>query len=589
MPISDHNNGGNELQQCATKSGISSLADLIKLVSQSSLSRHEIATICSAIRTADRLVGHGALDLPADGKKILSDLERYSPVMAGMSRQALANLKSRLRKAFRIASPHLIRARSRQKLNDEWLALQKKLDTSEQRNLSRFFHFASMQGWSPQDIADGHVERLLAHLRDDLLVVQWENVVRQTIGTWNKVAARLDDLGLPRLTRWPNKRTPYWVDPATFAETLQADITAFLNELSSPALFSETSGRKLQPGTICQYSFNITALVSALVADGLDLAVIDRLGIVVSPENLKRALQFLHRRAGESVTPSMLSIAVRAKKIAHWCKLTEPALGQVKKLVDAVKAECPRRRTMTRKNRVLVDRLDDVRFRDNFFLLPKLLIDRAARCKHRPAAASMARTAIAAELLTMCTTRRENLIELELEKDIRRIGDGPHARWVIDLREEQVKNAEPLRFTLPKESAELLEHYLKVWRPLLCQKPTSWLFPDADGNMLDPKIMTEAVKRHTQAILGVPITPHQFRQLDSELYLREDPRGLTDISHHLGHRDYNTARRYYTTPKQRSATRRYQECVILKRSEAATRQSRRRRRQSRDRKSGAED
>ena len=566
MTIDDHNNARND-SELTRKRQVSTLADLVKLIAQSDLPAHEIGPICSAIRRVDQLVGHGALDLPANLNRLLSDLARYSPAMAGISRQSLANLKSRLRKAFRIAQPHLPPARSINKLSGEWLALWSSLSKKQQRALSRFFHHASAMNWSPHDVSDAHIERFAAHLQD-AAIVQRENVVRQTVRKWNRVVGLRPEL--PLVTPLPTKRTPYWISSQKFTNALQGDIEAFLFGLSSPSLFSETSARKLEPGTISQYNYVITTLVSALVADGLDVNDLDRLNAVVRPGNLKRAFQFLHRRADGRVTPWMLNIAVRAKKIASWSKLTPDDLHAVSKLVAAVKEECPPRRAMTKKNRTLVDLLDDARFRDNFVLLPKLLLERAKLLVHGPAA-SMARTAIAAELLTMCSMRRENLIALELEKNIRRIGEGANTQWVIEFLEEEVKNGEPLRYLLPQESAKILEHYLEVWRPQLCTEPTSWLFPNSDGEMLDPRVMTEAVKRHTKHVLGVPITPHQFRQLGSELYLRDDPRGLTDVSHHLGHRDYNTARRYYTTPKQRSATRRYQEHIVLKRSEMSDR------------------
>ncbi|MGH9642749.1 MAG: hypothetical protein ACRD3Q_10005, partial [Terriglobales bacterium] len=61
----------------------------------------------SAIKRADELVGHGALDLPANPRLILERLEGWSPAMAGMSPGALANLKSRIRFAMRLAESRL--------------------------------------------------------------------------------------------------------------------------------------------------------------------------------------------------------------------------------------------------------------------------------------------------------------------------------------------------------------------------------------------------------------------------------------------------------------------------------------------------
>jgi hypothetical protein len=112
----------------------------------------EKAQLRSAIKRADELIGHGALDLAADPQKILSKLDQLSPVMTGMSRQGFANLKSRVRKAFQLATPVLKSARSYVRLTGEWRALQQRLGHKDRFRLSRFLRFAWGQGWEPQAI-----------------------------------------------------------------------------------------------------------------------------------------------------------------------------------------------------------------------------------------------------------------------------------------------------------------------------------------------------------------------------------------------------------------------------------------------------
>lgn len=80
--------------------------------------------------------------------------------------------------------------------------------------------------------------------------------------------------------------------------------------------------------------------------------------------------------------------------------------------------------------------------------------------------------------------------------------------------------------------------------------------------------------------MGVPVTPHQFRHISAELYLRDNPDKLSVASRHLGHRDENTTRIYYARSKQREASRLYQERLGLDRSRAAERVGRRSRRKT---------
>jgi integrase len=169
-------------------------------------------------------------------------------------------------------------------------------------------------------------------------------------------------------------------------------------------------------------------------------------------------------------------------------------------------------------------------------------------------------------------------VTLELDRSIRRIGTPPQEFWVIEIEAERVKNGEPLRFSLPKPSVKLLEAYLEIWRPKLCTKPSPWLFPAADGGCIDAKTMALAIQTQSRKVLGVAVSPHQFRHISAECHLLDNPDALYTISQHLGHRDPNTTRTYYARPKQRQATRTYQEQVLQRRAQAEIRVSRGRRR-----------
>lgn len=595
MSSGDHNNAKTASAE-RHKRPVHTLGDLRDFIQGSDLSEGEKAQICSAIKRADDLIGHGHLDLAADAQKVMAKLAQISPAMAGMTPGAWANAKSRVRKAFRLAANRLGSLRNRPPLSLSWQSLRNCCDDREWRDVSRFSHFANGQGWSPDDITDAHLERFRTHLHEVILVANGESVVRQTIGAWNKIATRKGTLVLGVLTPPEPKRTSYWVAQDELAQSLQDDIEKFLTEMSNPPLLRTVQKkarqkregrrrpvrRKLQQGTVKQYGFVIVTMASALVAEGVELASITSLRYLVSPESLDRIMAFMHRRAGGRATAHMLTVAVRARKIAEWCDLSLDELELLDDLVARVKEDLPRKRGMTAKNKALIDRLDDTRFRDLIYLLPMMVVERARATKNRLNAARLVRTALAIELLLMCGMRRENLVPLELEKTIRRLGDGKNTYWVIDIVDEDVKNDEPLRFRLPDESVALLEYYLREWRPALCPTPTAWLFPEIDGQLLDEKTMTSNIQKATKRILGVSISTHQFRHIAAELYLRENPEGLDTVSQHLAHRDGNTTRHYYARRKQREASRIYQERVILDRAEAARRTRRRSPRRAKD-------
>jgi integrase len=155
---------------------------------------------------------------------------------------------------------------------------------------------------------------------------------------------------------------------------------------------------------------------------------------------------------------------------------------------------------------------------------------------------------------------------------------GDYHRQIVEFAHAaaDVKNDEPLRFQLLPETVQILERYLTEWRSKICRQPNPWLFPNSAGGPMDGRSLPADLCHKTQRELGVWITHHQFRHLSTELYLQANPEGLAVASLHLGHRDQNKTRRYYARPKQREATRRYQQHLIEKREGAKRRQVRRR-------------
>jgi integrase len=576
MSASGDNNEGQMAAEIS-EPVIKTLGDLRNWIAGlAELSDSEKAQLRSAIRRTDQLVGHGLLDLAADPRKILPKLEQLSPAMAGMNGQAFSNLKSRVRKAFTLAAPALKPARSYAPLTGAWRTLQERLELRAQRTLSRFIRFASEQSWQPQEISDAHVEAFKTHLRDEAVVLQWERVVRNTVRFWNRLPEEVDGMPLQRLTAVPLSRTPYWLPEDQLAAGLRRELDAYVVGLSTPNIFGEGAGKTLKLETIRQHRYAVIAIASALVASGERPQDMVSLASVVRPSALKRALKFLYDRAGQRVTSLMYSLAIRARMIARWCKLSTTELEAIDQIVESLDDQLQSKRGMTEKNRAVVRHLEDPAFRDRLLLLPERLLSKAYAAKNRRVAASYARAALAIELLLTCSMRRGNLLLLKLDETICRIGSGASRRWVIELPSEDVKNAEPLRFQLLPETVQILEKYLTDWRGILCDKPSPWLFPDTTGEPMKGTTLLVDLAQKTNRELGVRITTHQFRHLSTEMYLQGNPEGLAVASLHLGHRDQNTTRRYYARPKQREATRRYHEHLLEKREGAKRRQIRRR-------------
>src|SRR5690606_8300828 len=113
-------------------------------------------------------------------------------------------------------------------------------------------------------------------------------------------------------------------------------------------------------GTIRQYRYMITTLISAAVGDGVPLEKLMSLAVAVHPDQVVRALHFLAARAGGTVTSTMLQMMIRALVIAGLCQLPEAALAELDAIWENLLLHAPpelRLRHMARKNRVLLERL----------------------------------------------------------------------------------------------------------------------------------------------------------------------------------------------------------------------------------------
>jgi hypothetical protein len=379
--------------------GVVTLRDIFERIAVSKLAATRKAELRSAIRTADRLVAHGALDHPADLKEVLARLARVSPAMAGLSPASLNNLRSRIRAAFKLVKSELVSVGST-KLSPSWQAFDERLDRKQHTIMSRFMRFCTLQGLAPEDIQDAHLDQYRGFLeRACGFAEQVDQILRGTIRTWNAACGLPAGSSSGLLTLPPPRRTSYWIRKESWSPSLAADVNGFLASLGAPALLKKSKEPKLKPSTIQNYESSLVTVISALVASGEDIAMMNSLGQVMTADRVEVAIEHLIERARGKVTSGLLAIACRCRRAAIWCGKTDGEMSEFDDLVERVSSAVGTTRGMTPKNRALVSRLDDPRFHDLFLVLPLKLMHVAHRMKNLRNAASNARTAVAIEIL----------------------------------------------------------------------------------------------------------------------------------------------------------------------------------------------
>jgi integrase len=330
----------------------------------------------------------------------------------------------------------------------------------------------------------------------------------------------------------------------------------------------------LRPGTVLQYRNMLVMLASALVRSGVPVEQLTSITVLVRPDHVERGLKFLYERAGRRVSSYVHLVAYRARHVAAHIGLPEQDRARLDEMLAWVNRARPTKHGLAEKNRKLLEHLDDPDFVHRLLTLPSRLMAAVRQMTASSRAMSLARDAVAAELLITCSMRVGNLIDLRLGETIRNYGDGAAAEWVIDIPGEKVKNGQPSRYPLLPESAQLLEEYLADWHHRWCGHGVPWLFPERDGGHVDRKVLSESIAKRARRYVGARVTAHQFRHVSAEVILREDPNAIAIVSQHLGHRDLTTTRRFYAREQTRIATARYHE--VLVKARAATPSRRRR-------------
>jgi integrase len=568
----DHNSTCLPARKAGTAVMLGDLRETIEL--SDAIPTRRKAYLCWALNRTIALNGHGVADVRADPKTVLRQLDQLSPAMTGLSPRAFANLKSLVRAAFRLFPSRLASARSRIKLRGAWAALEAKLPLRLRRLLSRFLRFCQAMGWVPDEIGDEHMERFAEYLEHEAMLDQADAVARATRYAWNRAVDTVAGWPVRRVAPPPSKRRPYWLRLDELPASLQQEQHDYLHRLGHPDPFVGPGSRILRPATVVQYRNALIMLASALVRSGVPVEELTSIAVLVRPDHVQKALKFLYERSGNRVSTYVHVVAFRARHIAAHIGLPEEDRARLGEILAWVNRAAPPKRGLADKNRKLLEHLDDPAFVHRLVTLPSKLMAAARQSTAFRLALSLARDAVAIEILLACSMRVGDLVDLRLGETIRKFGEGSAARWVIDLPGDKVKNAQPMRYTLPPESGPLIEEYLRDWHHRWCGHGVAWLFPDSKGGHAQGKLLSASIAKRARRYVGARITAHQFRHLAAELYLREDPNGIGIVSQHLGHRDLNTTRRFYAREQTRIATQRYHEVLAKQRSAAPPRRRR---------------
>lgn len=129
-------------------------------------------------------------------------------------------------------------------------------------------------------------------------------------------------------------------------------------------------------------------------------------------------------------------------------------------------------------------------------------------------------------------------------------------RWLLTIPGNEVKNGQPLEFTLPPRLTPYLNIYLGQVRPtFLAEAESDVLWLTFEGVPLDQHSVYCRFILVTTRLFGVPINPHLLRDCAATTLSTASPALAQSAAALLGHRSFATTERHYIRANQLEAGR----------------------------------
>ena len=355
------------------------LANVISALQCADLSARRRRDLVSAIHTAARLLNRNVAELPADMATLRERLAGIHHVQAGMSAKRLANVKSDLAAALRVADAAIPKPRHQIVRTPEWDAFLRSLTPPWRRFcLARLANYCSANSLSPSDVDDQVIAQFRHHLSEASLAKDPDKTWKRTTQTWNRCVKRAG-LDLPVLSTPKSDR--YRAIPlAQYPVSFQADLEAWIKRLSNPEFWTgEGPAKPLRPVSLRNVRATIRQFASALVARGRPIEEITSLATLVEFEAYKDGLRFFLERNASSPPTWLSGMAATLLAIArHHLKLPPEEIERLSNIKGRLKVDRP---GLTDKNKQRLAQFDDPYNVELLMLLPRRLVDRAERSK----------------------------------------------------------------------------------------------------------------------------------------------------------------------------------------------------------------
>ncbi len=555
-------------------------------------------------------------------------LYRLSPAAFGFrQKRTFDNLVSHVRQMLRDLGQHAADAPRPTELSSAWQDLYGRLTRDRQIGLIGFMGWCSFHGIAPAAVGNESLDTYETWLIERTIQRHPHKRSRRTASTWNWAGRHVPGWPSVRLTR-PNMSDHYALPWSAYPRSLQDDVQSFIDRLACAddndplaAAFDEDDpgyperGLRyaLRPRTLQTRRDCLKIALAAVVASGVAPESLTSLRDLVEPLSRAKAVITFHRqrtwerllaRSGNDGEPkirlqevrssNLFNIAETLRQVARYhCNLPAPQVARIASWACAVTQR--RQLSMSEKNMKRLSVLVQPRNYALLLHLPALLLNEASRLgkieleqperrnlqgnglRHQyvEAPARMVMHAVAMEILTVCPMRRSNLSELRLDQHLLRARPGAPIHEIYILSGD-VKNKEPVAVPISSGTAQLIETFLRDYRPHLADPGNPFLFPGDrtkvpadETRALRAATLSNALKKIVDHQLGVAFNMQLMRHFAVYHFLKAYPGHYEIVRQLLGHRSVATTRAFYAGLEARFAARKLDDVVRQARHETA--------------------
>lgn len=517
-----------------------------------------------ALKAVARAAAKEPADIVAHPEFLRAVMKVAAPESIGLRRAAWNNARSLTGKALVWAGLASMPQHYQAPFTVAWQDLWDKLPggkTALRFQLSRFFHYCSAQDITPDEIGDEILAAFHEALINESIVELPYEIYRGAAKSWNNAAGRIEGWPQQRLTV-PSRQQLFNLPWDVFPTSLKDDIEAYCRRAAGLDLTDDHFTRAQSPATIETRRWQVRLLASAVVKSGIPAEILTGLSVLLRPELAAAGLQFLLDRGNGKSTPQISHLATFLPTLARRLDMPDAVITRLGKIALKLKVA---QHGMTQRNREALQAFDDEEVVRALLSLPALLVEevlKGGRSGYREA--KTIQTALAIELVLNAPVRRKNLASIEVDRHFIEVGGRRDRRVHLRFPAHEVKNAADLEFPLMPEAIDLVELYLKVWRPILCSgKQTPFLFPgDPPDRPKGKGALSSQIKEVVYAYTRLDMPAHRFRHAVGKIYLDRNPGKYEIVRLLLGHKDINTTIAFYTGAESASAARHYHRTIL---------------------------